>query len=192
MGKAVITIDDREIVQRLNNRDEQALREAETQYGALCRSVARNILGSDADAEECLNDGLLAVWNTIPPEQPRSLCAYLLRIVRNAALDRFKERHRGKRGSGQTEAALEELSELLPSAEDVERKVEQQELLAAITRFLQTLPQKQRQLFVRRYWRFASYAELAADFGMREGNVQVTLTRLRKKLCAYLREEGLL
>ena len=57
---------------------------------------------------------------------------------------------------------------------------------------MQTLPQKQRQLFVRRYWRFASYAELAADFGMREGNVQVTLTRLRKKLCAYLREEGLL
>jgi RNA polymerase sigma-70 factor (ECF subfamily) len=188
----VIVIDDKEIVQKLNNRDEQALTDAETQYGALCKSVARNILGSDADAEECLNDGLLAVWNTIPPEQPRSFCAYLLRIVRNAALDRFKARQRGKRGSGQTEAALEELSELLPAADDVERQVEQQELLAAITRFLQTLPQKQRQLFVRRYWRFASYAELARDYGMREGNVQVTLTRLRKKLREYLREEGLL
>lgn len=190
--RAVIAIDDKRILLLLNQRDEQALRDTAAQYGALCRSAARDILGSEQDAEECMNDALLTVWNRIPPDQPQNFCAYLLKIVRNAALDRFRSRQRGKRGGGQAETALEELAELLPNGEDVERDVERRELLAAITRFLEGLPQKQRDLFVRRYWRFSPFSDLARDFGMTENNVQVTLSRLRKKLLTYLRKEGLL
>lgn len=176
----------------LNQRSEQALRETATQYGALCRSTARNILGSEEDAEECFNDALLTVWNTIPPAQPENYCAFLLKIVRNAALDRFRHRQRGKRGSGQTAAALDELSELLPSAENVEQTVERRELLTAITRFLEKLPEQQRALFVKRYWHFAAFSDLAGEFDMTENHVQVTLSRLRKKLQNHLRKEGLL
>ncbi len=175
-----------------NNRDEQALKVTAERYGALCRTVARDILGSDEDAEECLNDALLQIWNAIPPAKPDNFCAYLLKTVRNLALNRYKAAHRTKRGGGQQAAALDELSELLPSAENVLSELERRELLAAITRYLQGLPAKKRNLFVRRYWGFATFAELAAEYGMRENNVQVTLSQIRKKMQAYLRKEGLL
>ena len=126
----------------LNNRDEQALAAIAEQYGALCRTVARDILGSEQDAEECLNDALLQIWNAIPPAQPENLCAYLMKTVRNHALNRYKAGHRVKRGGGQQAAALEELSELLPSSENVLSELERRELLAAISRFLQSLPAK--------------------------------------------------
>ena len=79
----VIAIDDKNILSMLNNRDEQALIEITVKYGTLCRSVARNILENEQDAEECLNDALLQIWNTIPPVQPKNFCAYLIKIIRN-------------------------------------------------------------------------------------------------------------
>ena len=160
-------------------------------YGALCRSVARNILGSDEDAEECLNDALLTVWNAIPPAKPSNFCAYLLKLVRNAAFDRYKARRREKRGGGQTAQALDELTEIFPSSENVEQELEQRELMQAVTVFLQSLPEKHRNLFICRYWQSAAIAELAARFDMSESNVKVTLSRLRRDLRTSLEKEGI-
>ena len=176
----------------LHNRNEQALKETVLLYGALCRSVARNILGDEQDAEECLNDALLTVWKAIPPAAPENYCAYLLRLVRNAALDRLKARQREKRGGGQVSQALEELAEIFPAADNVESELEQRELMQAVTAFLAKCPARQRNLFICRYWQAAPVAELAARFDMTESNVKVTLARLRSRLQAYLRKEGLL
>ena len=192
MRRAVIAIDDKRILLMLHNRDEQALAVTEQRYGALCRSIARSILGSEQDAAECFNDALLRVWNTIPPANPDNFCAYLIVIVRNCAMDRYRAGNSEKRGGGQQQLALEELSELFPASDNVSSEVEQRELLAAVTGFLQKLPEKQRSLFIRRYWSFASYTELAAASGMRENHIQVTLSRIRKKLLKNLKEEGLL
>ena len=188
----MIAIDDKRILLMLNNRDEQALTVIAEQYGALCRSVARDILGNEQDAEECLNDALLQIWNAVPPAQPENLCAYLMKTVRNHALNRHKAEHRTKRGSGRHTAALDELAELLPASDNVHTALEERELLTAITRFLQTLPAKKRALFIQRYWGFTSFSDLADAFGMSENNVQVTLSHIRTKLKAYLRKEGLL
>lgn len=175
-----------------NNRDEQALRETAELYGDACRSAAHNILGSREDAEECLNDALLAAWNTIPPEQPQNLCAYILKIVRNAALNRWKSRRRGKRGGGQTPQLLDELAEILPAKDDVETELEKRELMQGVTAFLRSLPQKQRDLFVCRYWQAEPVSALARRFDMTETNVRVTLGRIRNRLQEYLRKEELL
>lgn len=190
--RVVIAIDDKNILSMLNNRDEQALIEITVKYGTLCRSVARNILENEQDAEECLNDALLQIWNTIPPVQPKNFCAYLIKIIRNNAIDRRKAQNRNKRGKGQHPTSLDELSDFLPTSDNVIGDLEQRELLAAITRFLQSLSKKQRDLFIRRYWGFSSFSELATDFGMSENNVYVTLSHIRKKLQAYLKKEGLL
>ena len=125
----------------LNHRDERALKESAELYGALCRSVARSILGSDEDAEECLNDALLQIWNAIPPADPENYCAYLMKTVRNLALNRYKAQHREKRGGGQVSQALDELAEIFPAEENVERELEQRELLNTVTEFLQHLPE---------------------------------------------------
>lgn len=188
----MIAIDDKRILLMLYNRDEQALKATVAEYGALCRLVALDILDDEQDAEECINDALLAVWNVIPPAKPENYRAYLLKILRNIALDKYKSKQRSKRGNGQYADALDELAEVLPSTHNTEDAVEQREMLAAVSRFLNTLTQEQRDIFIRRYWSFSSFADLAADFHMSENHVKVTLTRLRKRLQKYLKKENLL
>lgn len=183
---------DQTIIALFEDRNEQALAESERHYGALCRSVARSITGSEEDAEECLNDAMLTAWNAIPPEKPKNFRAYLLRLVRNAALDRYRAAHTEKRSADRNSGSLDELAEIIPNGSDVVKETEQREILAAVTAFLQKLPQKQRDLFVRRYWYATDIAALAEMFRMSENHVKVTLSRLRKRLKAALEKEGLL
>ena len=190
--KAVIAIDDKRILLMYNNRDEQALRMTAEQYGGLCQSIAKSILKNEQDAEECLNDALLKTWNSIPPAKPANFCAYLMRIVQNLAIDRFRAKGREKRGGTQSAAALDELAEFLPSSENVQSAVEQRELLSAITRFLEEQPAAQRGIFIRRYWGCASISEIAEAYQMRSHTVEVSLSRIRQRLRDHLRKEGLL
>ena len=92
-------MNDQAIITLFEQRSEQAISVSEQQYGALCRSVARGITGSSEDAEECLNDAMLTAWNAIPPAKPRNFRAYLLRLVRNAALDRYRAARAEKRSA---------------------------------------------------------------------------------------------
>ena len=190
--KAVDATDDERILSMFEERNEQALRETTGRYGALCRSVARNILGTEEDAEECLNDALFGAWNAIPPAHPSNFGAYFLTLVRNFALKKYAAAHAEKRGGGQMPAALSEISEILASQENVEHEIDRRAMLDAVTSFLGTLPEHQRSLFVRRYYHASPIAELAEMFEMSENNVKVTLSRIRKRLCNYLRKEGLL
>lgn len=183
---------DQAIIALFEQRDEQAISESEKQYGALCRSVARDITGSNEDAEECLNDAMLAAWNAIPPTKPKNYCAYLLRLVRNAAYNRYCAAHTLKRNAANTASSIDELAEIIPDRGDVVDEIERREIIGAINRFLQELPIKQRDLFVRRYWYLTDIAALAKMFHMTESHVRTTLTRLRQRLQKHLRKEGLL
>lgn len=188
----MIATDDKTIITMLNARDEDALRGISRLYGALCIKIAGDILGSTEDAEECMNDALLTVWNTVPPAKPDNLRAYLVKLVRNKAIDRYHAERREKRGGGQTAAVLDELSEVLSSGQTVESEMERRAISGAVTAFLRGLPEKQRSLFVLRYWGMTPVADLAAAFGMSESNAKVMLLRLRKKLRAFLEKEGIL
>ena len=187
----VIAIDNKKILSMFNNRDEQILSETVLHYGDICKAVARDILNNEEDAEECLNDALWAIWNAIPPAQPENYFAYLLKTVRNTAVNKYKARLRNKRGNGQIVVAIEELSEVLPALDNVESQLEHREILDAITVFLRTLPQDQRDIFVRRYWRYSSFHDLSEEFGISENHVKVMLTRLRKRLKKFLEKENL-
>ncbi len=190
--RAVKIVEDQAIIALFEQRNEQAISASEQQYGSLCRSVAHDITGSTEDAEECLNDALFTVWNSIPPSKPRNLCAYLLRLVRNAALDRYRSVHAAKRGASHYSGSLDELAEIIPDGSDTVSDLERREMLSAVTAFLKELPQKQRDLFVRRYWYSSDIGTLSELFDMSEGNVKMTLSRLRKRLKNYLEKEGLL
>ena len=187
-----ISITVNELIKLFFARDERAIEETQKQYGEYCFTIANNILGNDQDAEECLNDALFGAWNAIPPARPQNFGAYFLTLVRNFALKKYAAAHAEKRGGGQMTAALDEISEILASGEDVERDIDRRSMLDAVTRFLGTLPDYQRNLFVRRYYHTSSIAELAELFEMSESNVKVTLSRVRKRLRDQLRKEGLL
>ncbi len=175
----------------LNARDETVLRRLQEAYGAFCRSIAVNVLGQNEDAEECVNDAFLRLWNSVPPAQPRNLKLYLARTVRNAAFDVFKRRGAAKRGGGEAAAVLEELAEVLPARDaGPEEACLCAELQRCVNAFLHTLPARDCDLFLRRCFYAEDTAALARAFGLKEANVRLILSRTRKKLKDYLKTEG--
>ncbi len=180
-------MDDKKIIELFFNRSEQAIHELSEKYGKLCHKIAKNILNNNSDAEECVNDTYLGVWNSIPPNHPESLVSYVCKIARNIACKRYNYNTASKRNSIY-DVALEELEECLTSTKDVESEIESSLLTETIEQFLDTLDSKDRVIFMRRYYFSDSYAEIAEFTGLTEKNVSVRLTRLRSKMRDYLTE----
>ena len=178
-------MEDAEIVALFFRRSEQAIRELDAKYGTACHRLAENITGSPEDAEECVNDAWLGVWNAIPPARPDPLRAYVLRFVRNTSLKRLAQNGAARRKSI-FDAALHELEEVLPAPGSVEETLEAKELVRLIEGFLEGLSVENRVIFLRRYWFSDTYGEIAARAGISEKLVSVRLTRLRRQLKAYL------
>ena len=184
--------DDEEIIALLHQRDEQVLDLIHKQYGTLCFQIAYRITGNREDAEECVNDMLMSVWNSIPPNRPAHLPAYCAALARNSALQKYEKSHRQKRGGSHSTEVIEELADILPSSESVEQRVEQNELSAALSAWVQTLSVESRRLFIQRYYMSESLQIIAARSNLTEEAVKSRLKRIRKKLKEYLIKEGLL
>lgn len=180
---------DEEIIGLFFERSEQALKELETKYGKMCLQTSYNILGNLSDAEECVNDSYLGVWNAIPPAKPNPLLTYVLKIVRNLSLNRYHKNMAQKRNSSY-DLAVEELADFLVAPDSIESIMETKELTLAIEQFLDTLKEQNRVIFIRRYWFYDDYEQIAKKVGISEKNVSVRLTRLRKQLKDYLEERG--
>ncbi len=169
-------------------RDQQAIVESDHKYGTFCAGLARNILASIQDAEECVNDTWHRAWDTMPPQRPGSLRAYLGRIVRNLAIDRWRRGRAQKRGEGM-EVMLSELEGCLPGGQSPERELENREITRAIEGWLDTLSKEERALFLRRYWNGERVADLAQSWGCPPNRVSQRLLRLRGGLRRYLEEK---
>ena len=187
-----IKMEDHEIIDLYYDRAQQAITETSSKYNAYCMHIARAILGDEEDAKECVNDTWLKAWNTIPPQKPNHLAAYLGRITRNASIDRMRTRTRKQRGGHETELVLEELQDCIAHSTNVEREIEGCELAAAINAFLKTLSAFDRNVFVCRYWYLDPVRDIAKAAHASESRIKSILFRLRKKLRVYLEEEGLL
>jgi len=187
----VTHVEDTQIIDLFFERSEQAIRELDKKYGAAVTKTAANILHSRRDAEECVNDTWLAVWDSIPPHRPEPLAGFVCRIARNLAVSKLRSETAQKR-NGSLDLVLDELEDFLPSGADVESDYDYKETVDGINRFLSTLDYDDRFLFVRRYWYADSVKEIAAAMHERENRVSVRLFRLREKLRKTLQKEGLL
>ena len=183
-------MDDSKIVELLFARSEESLSEIEKKYGSVCLKIAENIVGNKQDAEECVNDAYLVVWNSIPPERPSPLSSFLYKILRNVSLKKQRFNSAAKRSALLDEFASE-LEDFLPSAETVESRVDQNELARAISEFLGTLTAENRKIFVKRYWYSKSYGEIASEMGVSESNVSMHLIRTRSKMKKFLERKGI-
>ena len=185
-------MEDREIVQLYWDRDEAAIKESSLKYGAYCRSISRNILGSWEDAEEVVNDTWLKAWNAIPPKKPSILSVFLGRITRNLSFDIYRREHREKRGGHQIDLVLDELAECLSATETPESTFDAQELARAINAFLQTLESDDRALFMRRYFFGDSVSDAAKQLSLSRTVASVRLYRLRQRMRDRLLKGGFL
>lgn len=183
-------MNDSQIIELYWNRDPQAVSASDEQYGAYCFTVANGILGDAQDSEECVNDTWLRAWNAIPPTRPTVLKVFLAKITRRLSFDRYKARKAQKRGGGETTLVLEELAECIADESDVEGQVDMQELGGVINQFVASLPEREQELFVRRYFFSDSIGQIADRYGMNQNHVNVTLSRVRKRLRSHLSKEG--
>ncbi len=183
-------MEDSRIIELFFARDEAAIEETQQAYGTYCRTIADRILESPEDAEECVNDAMLRLWEAIPPQKPARLRLFLGKIVRNLAFDRYKMRKTAKRGGGELNAVLDELAECVADENDVETVLDTRALRRSLSEFTAALPSRDRRLFVGRYFYAKRIGELAKELGIQESSCAVQLCRIRKKLRQHLEQEG--
>lgn len=183
-------MEDERIVALYWAREERAIGETAKKYGPYLLSVAQRILGDRRDAEECVSDTYRGAWDSIPPNKPQLLSAYLAKLTRRSAMKVWRCRDAQRRGGGETALSLDELAECIPDNRTVEETVSAKELAQAIDAFLLALPQEQRQVFVCRYFHGYSIRDIGKRFGFSKSKVESMLFRTRKKLKDYLQKEG--
>ena len=183
-------MDDKRIIELFFARDEEALAQTEKKYGALCRYIASNILAIREDAEECVSDVMLALWQNIPPDQPRDLRAYIGKSVRNRAHEISREENAWKRG-GRIRIVGDELLTMLDDGTDLAADFEAKRAGEIISNFLQKINKNDKKIFVLRYWAGLEIREITEQTGFGESRVKMSLHRTRKKLAEELGREGI-
>lgn len=183
-------MDDNRIIQLYWDRNDQAIVVTSEKYGRYCKSIAKNILNNEEDAEECVNDTYLSAWNSMPSHWPKQLSTFLGKITRNLSFNKYKCTRTKKRGGGEIALVLDELTDCVSDVDNVEEVIDRQELAKAINTFVGSLSPEKRNIFVQRYWYADSISKIATDYGMLQGTVSKALERIRKQLKVYLTERG--
>lgn len=184
-------LEDSKIIALFNERSQKAIEKLSEKYGKTAIRISENILKNKEDAEECVNDAYLGLWNSIPPQSPQPLSTYFYRTVRNQALKKYHSNTAQKRNS-YYDSALSELENILSSGNTTEDEIQLRELVDKINRFLENTEKTDRIIFVRRYYFGDSVNEIADILGKSPHYASVRLSRTREKLKEYLRKEDLL
>ena len=182
-------MEDERILDLYWERDQRAIVETSAKYGEMCSVIAENILSDKLDAEECVNDTYLELWNSIPPKRPNFFGAFITKITRNLAMKRIEYLYAKKR-SVNAAVSLSELDGCVPPNAVEDDVVNEQVLKSCIEGFLLDLSEQNRYIFLRRYFFFDPVSEIAEKLQLSESAVKSSLLRSRKKLKAILEKEG--
>jgi len=174
-------LEDIHIIELFFQRTEDAITEIQKKYGKLCQDVARRILPDQRDVEECINDAYFRVWASIPPKRPPSLEAYLARITRNLALDKYAYNTAAQRNTALTEA-FEELEAYLSLEDPAGEMTAEWEFHDFLNRFLRLQSKEARRFFLRRYWYGENIREIAQSCHVSEAKVKSSLFHTRTRL----------
>ncbi len=182
-------MDDSTIIEMYWQRNQCAIDETNKKYGGYCFAVANNILGNKEDSDECVNDTWLRAWNVIPPKRPDIFRAFLAKITRNLSFDRYRRINAAKRG-GETGVILNELSECVSGGNTTDEAVDIKILGESINSFLHTLSDRDRGIFIRRYFFAEGVADIAVKYSITANNASAVLSRTRAGLRKHLEKEG--
>lgn len=184
MANKNINVSDEMIVDLYWNRNETAIVQTDMKYGKYLFKIANNILNSHLDSEECQNDTYLATWNAIPPHKPLSLQAFVTKLVRRIAIDRYRESHRQKRIPSELITSIDELHTGLCDVHLSENQLSQ-----VLSDFVRSLPKQKQHIFMSRYYFNDSIAEIALSLNVSESSIYKELANIRNNLKSYLREK---
>lgn len=185
-------MNDKKIIELLFARSQTAISHLQKKFGKYCHAIAYNILGNELDAQECVNDTYIRVWDSIPPHRPERLSSFMGKITRNLALDRIKSRNRQKRRGSQITAAIGELKECIPDLAYPSDIADDIALRDALNSFLYSLSDETMKIFLQRYWYMSSIKEISEELSVSQSKVKITLHRTRNALKLYLEKEGII
>ena len=183
---------DQQIISLFQARDERAVSELSEKYRKTIMSIARRHLRSAEDAEECLNDVMMKLWQSIPPAEPSSLEAFIVTVSQRMAINMAERQQAKKRGGGIAAESLEAVGAAIPARENVEDALRHRMLTKAVERFLRTLSDDAQTIFVEHWHNGSAPREIAVKFGLTGVHVRKSLMQTRRKLKRFLTEEGLL
>ncbi len=184
-------MNDERIVELYASRNEDAIAETQRKYGRKLNRLSFCIVRNEEDADECENDTYLKAWNSIPPQSPKTyLFSYLGKITRNLSINRYNRNHADKRCANIVELT-QEMEACIPSPSDDGMKISESDLSQVINRFLFSLKETERDIFVKRYWFCDSIKEIAFDYDFSESKTKSMLMRTRNKMKKYFEREGI-
>jgi RNA polymerase sigma factor, sigma-70 family len=184
-------MEDNKIIELYLLRDEDAIEQSSQKYGQYCSSISLRILNDIEYSKECVNDTWLNAWNSIPPQKPTVLRAFLGKITRNLSLNRLRDFSREKRGGTQSVLVLNELEDCIPDMNTPEKIIEDREVTASIEKWMDTISSESRIAFMRRYWHFEDLRTIASLMGWSEAKTNSLLHRLRLSLKNHLEQEDI-
>ena len=179
-----------QIIELYWQRDERAIKETDRALRTQLLSLAKNLLRDTQDAEECLNDTYVRVWNSIPPARPDSLKAYVLSIMRKVAINRYKASKRQKRVPAQMISSLSELGDMLSDGDSFHTEQEARALGEILTEFSSTLSDRRAFIFMSRYYLCRPIDEIAQKLGCSKSTVNKEIAAIKQELRQLLESEG--
>lgn len=188
--KSRAALPDNEILDLYFARNERAIKETDHKYGKYLLAIAYNIVQDALDCEECLNDTYLDTWNRIPPTRPTIFHAFLSKIMRNIAVDKYRYNTAAKRIPSEMLISLEELDSCTPDEMSMEEEMAIAELARLLNEYLKGLGDRERLLFVCRYYYADKISEIAKMLKAGERSVYRELAALREGLRVHLEKEG--
>ncbi len=184
-------LSDEQIIDLYFAREERAIAETDKKYCQYLHTVAYSILENEQDAEECLQDTYLRVWNAVPPERPSVFHAFLAKIARNLSLNRLKTAKRKKRVPSEVSLSLDELGECMSDGDNMARQMQSAAIACVINRYLDSVPNRRMYVFVSRYFYFLTIPQIAKRLSCSTSVVNRELAEIRRELRIELEKEGI-
>ena len=185
------TLSDEQIVELYWQREEKAISETDTKYGKYLYTIAYNIVHNRSDCEECLNDTYLGTWNSIPPAKPTAFRAFLSRIMRNIAVDKYRKASASKRIPSELVISMEELDECMVCDTSYDEEQAVADLVRVLNDYLRNISDRDSLVFICRYYYSDKISQIARMLNLSERTIQRELARIREELRERLAKEGI-
>ena len=182
----LLSISDEQIIDMYWQREADAIRETDRKYGNFLFRIAQNILHDSLDCEECKNDTYLGAWNAIPPAKPQVFSAFIAQIMRRIAVNRYKEKTRKKRVPSEMTISIEDLANSLHQGNSVEEAYAAKELGRVISDYVRSLNERQRYIFIDRYYLAESVEVIASDISVSVQTAYREIEKIKRGLKHHL------
>jgi len=176
---------DQDLVQDVRNGNRQAFTELMRRHQQRVYWVARRIVGNHEDADDIAQDAFIKAFLSLGDFRgDSSFFTWLYRIAVNLSLNTVRRR--------QVLTYLREseiLSRFLPLGNDPHHDLELKELESRLQRAIGSLPEKQRAVFVLRYYDGMPYEEIAGVLKTSVGGLKANYFHALRKVQEYLKDE---